>query len=45
MGNIIKNLYHFQGLMKRVNEKFFRFPKLPRKIEVNVKVGPSTTWG
>jgi hypothetical protein len=31
MGNIVKNLYHLQGLMKRVDEKFFRFPKLPTK--------------
>jgi hypothetical protein len=31
MGNIIKNLYHLQGLMKRFDEKFFEFPKLPIK--------------
>jgi len=31
MGNIIKNLYDLQGLMKKVAEKFFGFPKLPTK--------------
>ncbi len=31
MGNTIKNLDHLQSLMKRVDEKFFEFLKLPTK--------------